>query len=245
MWEYTFDEQFHEQYKRPSRRLIKTPDVWIDQLIACDIDGDSCDELVALEYLNLKDSSGTYHIGIYKIVDKSLVEVWRGLDGQVGGNYEIVPPPSFISKCRIDGIPGEVPVLMGSQSDMSLSFFSVIGKTQAGDYEKLRPFPIPQTAHLRKGEKGAREEHERLRKSRVGPVGGVIFNDGKKILHYGYFSDPNAPNSKHQRPDPYFPQAQKPDGCRRGYQPDRYYEFLFAVTSAVLLLPGQYWSWSQ
>ena len=201
MWEYTFDKQLDEQYIEPSRKLIKTPEVWIDQFIACDIDGDSCDELVALEYLNLKDSSGTYHIGIYKIVGKSLVKVWRGLDGQVGGNYEIVPPTSFISKCRIDGIPGEVPVLKASQSDMSLSNYYVIGKGQTGDYKIIRPFPIPQRSHLKKGERGAREEHERLTKSRVGPVGGVIFNDGNKILHYGFFHDPNAPNLKHKPPD--------------------------------------------
>ena len=203
MNEYVFDDKKYDQYKRPSRRLIKTPDVWIDQLIACDIDGDSCDELVALEYSNLKDSSGTYHIGIYKIVDRSLVEMWRGLGGQVGGNYEIVPPTSFISKCRIDGIPGEVPVLKGSQSDMSLSYYYVIGKGQTGDYETVFPFPIPQTAQLKKGEEGAIEEKERLDRSNVGPVGGVIFNDDNKILHYGFFLDKNDPNLKHKPPDSY------------------------------------------
>lgn len=203
MWEYSFDEQIIEQRKEPSKRLIKTPDVWIDQLTACDIDGDSFDELVALEYLNLQDSSGTYQIGIYKIVDGSLVDGWRGLDGQVGGNYEIVPPTSFISKCRIDGIPGEVPVLKASQSDMSLSHYYVIGKGQTGDYEKVRPFPIPQRAHLKKREKGAWEEHKRLKRINIGPVGGIIFNDGSKILHYGYFHDPNAPNLKHKPPDPH------------------------------------------
>ena len=108
MWEYSFEEEHYELYKTPAARLIKTPDVWIDQLIACDIDADGCDELVALEYANKQDSSGTYHIGIYKIVDKSLVPIWRGLDGHVGGNYEIIQPPSFRSTCRIDGIPGEV-----------------------------------------------------------------------------------------------------------------------------------------
>jgi len=202
MWEYIFREQSIEQNEGPRRKKIETPDVWIDQLIACDIDGDSCDELVALEYANLQDSSGTYHVGIYKIVDRSLVEIWRGLDGYVGENNEVVPPPSFISKCRIDGIPGEVPVLMGSQSDMSLSHFYVIGKGQTGDYEIFHPFPMPQISHLKKGERGAREEKERLSRSNVGPVGGVIFNDGNKILHYGYFLDTNLPRQIGEKPDP-------------------------------------------
>lgn len=187
MWEFTFDEQNYEQNKRPTLKLLKTPDVWIDQLIACDIDADGCDELVALEYANKQDSSGTYHIGIYKIVDKSLVQVWQGLDGKVGGNYEVVPPPRFISTCRIKGIPGEIPVRMGSQSDVSLSYYSVIGKTKTGDYDKMLPFPIPQSSRLRKGERGAIEEKERLAKSNVGPVGGVIINDGVKVLSYGSF----------------------------------------------------------
>lgn len=187
MWELTFDEQFYEQNQRPAYKLIKTPDVWIDQLIACDIDDDGFDELVALEYANKQDSSGRYHIGIYKIIDRSLVPVWQGLEGKVGGNYEIMPPDHFISTCRIKGIPGEVPVIMGSQSDVSLSFYYIIGKTETGNYDKMLPFPIPQSARLRKGERGAIEEKERLAKSKVGPMGGVIINDGVKVLSYGSF----------------------------------------------------------
>jgi hypothetical protein len=191
MWEFDFGEQRFEKNAIPARKLIETPDVWIDQLMACDIDDDGCDELVALEYLNLQDSSGTYQVGIYKIDDRTLVEVWSGLKGKVGGNYEVMPPDHFISTCRIEGISGEAPVLMGMQSDISLSYYSVIGKTQTGEYELIRPFPIPQTTHLRKGERGAREEKERLARNNVGPVGGVIFNDGDKILSYGLFINRN------------------------------------------------------
>lgn len=191
MWEYSFEEDHYEQYKTPERKLIKTPDVWIDHLIGCDIDADGSDELVALEYLNLQDSSGIYQVGIYKINDRILVEVWRGLEGKVGFNFESIPTPRFISTCRISGIPGEVPVKMGSQSDVSLSGYSIIGKTETGDYDQMFPFPIPQSSRLRKGERGAIEEKERLAKSRIGPVGGMIFNDSGKILSYGLFINRN------------------------------------------------------
>jgi hypothetical protein len=121
MRQYTFDKQGFEKYHQPMQEVIKTPDVWIDQLIACDINDDSIDELVALNYPDNTDSCCTYHVAIYKIVGdkpagRSLVEIWHGLD-HFGGNNGIMPPNHFISKCRIDGMPGEMPVEMGSQSD--------------------------------------------------------------------------------------------------------------------------------
>ncbi len=197
MWLYTFDDKVYERTIRPRRDLIKTPDVWIDQLMACDINGDGIDELVALEYPDNPDSCCVYHIGIYKIVGdkpagKSLVEIWHGLD-HIGANYGIVPPNHFISKCRIDGIQGEVPILIGAQSDMSPSYYFGITRTKSGDYEKIRPFSKPPQLYLRKGDRGAREEHERIRESTSGPVGGVIFNDGERILSYGMFIDHNNP----------------------------------------------------
>lgn len=191
MWEYSFEENHFEQYNKPIFKLIKTPGVWIDHLMACDIDDDGRDELVALEYLNLQDNSGKYQVGIYKIIDGTLIEVWRGLEGKVGLNFESIPTPRFISTCRIERIPGEVPVIMGSQSDVSLSHYSVIGKTETGDYDIMLPFPIPQQAHLRKGERGARAGKERPSKSNVGPVGGVILNDGDKVFSYGLFINQN------------------------------------------------------
>jgi hypothetical protein len=191
MWEYEFDERHLDQHKIPLMKKIKTPDVWIDQLIACDIDNDGRDELVALEYLNFQDNSGNYKIGIYKIDGDTLVEVWNGLEGKVGGNYEIMPPDHFISTCNIDGIPGEVPVIMGMQSDVSLSHYSVIGKSQSIEYELMRPFPIPQQTRSRRGKRGTKEAIVRLAGSDVGPVGGIIFNDIDKILSYGMFMNGN------------------------------------------------------
>lgn len=198
---YTFDEQDYEQYGQPQQELIGTPDVWIDQLIACDINDDGIDELVSLEYPHNPDSCCIYHVGIYKIVGdkpagRSLVEIWHGLD-HTGSNYGIVPPDHFISKCRIDGIKGEVPIIMGAQSDMSPSSYIGIGETEPGRYEIIRPLPKPPQSHSRKGDRGAREELDRLRKSTLGPVGGVIFNDGERILHYGSSLKLMAPNSSH------------------------------------------------
>ncbi len=191
MWEYSFDERHLDQDIIPVMKKIKIPDVWIDQLIGCDIDDDGSDELVALEYLNLQDSSGTYKIGIYEIHDNTLVEVWHGLEGNVGGNYEVMPPDHFISTCRIEGISGEVPVIMGMQSDISLSYYSVICKTETGDYDRVLPFPIPQKPPSRRGKRGVITEKERSYRREVGPVGGVIFNDGDKIFSYGLFIDGN------------------------------------------------------
>lgn len=197
MRQYTFEEKAYEQHKMPMQELIQTPDVWIDQLIACDINDDSIDELVALNYPDNPDSCCIYHAAIYKIVGdkpagRSLVELWQGLD-HIGSNSGIFPPNHFISTCRIEGVPGEVPVIMGPQSDVSLSSYIAIGKAEVGDYEVKRPFPRPEQSHLKKGDEGAREEHERINKSTIGPVGGVIFNDGDRILHYGIFLDYNAP----------------------------------------------------
>jgi hypothetical protein len=146
---------------------------------------------VALEYLDLRDSSGNYKVGIYKIDGNTLVEVWHGLEGQVGGNYEIMPPDHFISTCRMEGISRELPVIMGSQSDVSLSYYSVIGKNLTGEYDLIHPFPIPQKPPLRRGERGAREEKDRLAGSNVGPVGGIILNNGDKVFSYGIFINRN------------------------------------------------------
>jgi hypothetical protein len=195
MWLYTFDDELYERTKKPQQGLIKTLDVWIDQLMACDFDDDGTDELIALEFPDNPDSCCVYHVGIYKISGDSLIEIWHGLDG-IGGNSGITPPDRFISKYRIDGFPGEMPIIMGAQSDMSLSSYIGIGRTDSGQYEIVRPFPKPPQAHLRKGERGARQEKERIGKITIGPVGGVIFNDGDKILHYGSFLDYSNPDHR-------------------------------------------------
>ncbi len=198
---YTFDEQVYEQYGQPQQELISTPDVWIDQLIACDINDDGIDELVSLEYPHNPDSCCIYHVGIYKIVgDKpaggSLVEIWHGLD-HTGSNYGVVPPDHFISKCRIDGIKGEVPIIMASQSDVSLSTYTGIAITDSGQYEIVRPFPKPPQAQSKKGDTRSLDEKELITETNIGPMGGVIFNDGKTVLHYGPFLKLMAPNSSH------------------------------------------------
>jgi hypothetical protein len=208
MWHYTFVDSIFEKYKRPMQELIQTPDsIWIDQMIACDINDDGKDEIVTLNYPDNPDSCCRYHVVIYRIegnnpAGRSLVEIGRGPE-RLGGNFGIVPPNHFISKCRIDGMPGEVAIEMGPQSDVSLSSYLAIGMSDSGGYEIKHPFPQPPQTHLRKGERGAREEYEHVRESTIGPVDGVIFNDRARVLHYGIFLDYSKPNPEHNGPDPY------------------------------------------
>jgi hypothetical protein len=208
MWQFTFIDSIFEKYKRPMQELIQTPDsIWIDQMIACDINSDGKDEIVTYNYPDDPDSCCTYHVVIYQIegdkpAGKSLVEIGRGPE-RFGGYNSVTSPNHFISKCRIAGIPGEVPVDIGPQSDVSLSSYIAIGKSDSGGYEIKRPFPHPPQSHLNKGDKGAREEYERVRDSTIGPIGGVIFNDGDKVLHYGIFLDYSKPNPEHEGPGLY------------------------------------------
>jgi len=216
MRQYTFGGEVFKQYGNPTQERIETPDVWIDQLIACDINDDGIDELIAMEYPYDPDSSSIYHLGIYRIAGdkpagKSLVEIWHGHD-RIGINTGIMPPDHFISKCHINGISGEMPVIMGSQSDMSPSSYKGVARNQTGAFEIVRPFPKPYGGmqppvkfndRSEEGKRRMKEEMEAYRKNSAGPVGGFIFNDGDKILHYGYFLDENAPNPDHKSPDPH------------------------------------------
>ncbi len=203
MWQYTFVDSIFEKYKRPIQELIKTLDsIWIDQMIACDINDDGKDEIVAYNYPDNPDSCCLYHVVIYQIegdkpAAKSLVEIGRGPE-HFGGYNGVTSPNHFISKCHINGIPGEVPIDIGPQSDVSLSSYLAIGKSDSGGYEIKRPFPKPPQAQLKKRDPRAEAEKERLNKSEVGPIGGVIFNDDNKVLHYGLFEDYNNPDP-HQR----------------------------------------------
>jgi len=205
MHEYKFYADTMEQFRRRLSGRIKTPDIWIVQMIACDIDNDSCDEIVAMEFPDMHDTccttiGGTQcHTGIYKLVGDSLAEVWHGLTGETGFYYTEFPPTKIISKCLIDWIPGEVPVLKGTQSDVSPSHYSVIGSSPSGGYERLCPFPYTPAEYIKKGDRRA-EESGRPRQQAFGPVGGIIFNDGINVLHYGYFIDYSRPDR--QRPDP-------------------------------------------
>jgi len=185
-------------------KSIKTPDIWIDQMIACDIDDDSCDEIVALQFPDNPDSCCKYHVGIYRVVDDSLIEIWRGLYSKQG-NDGFFRPNQFISKCRIDGIAGVVPVMNGPQGGVEPSSYISIARTQTGAYEIIRPFPKPYGGIElpAKGvfENASEQEKEHLRKmfelrrsKDFGPMGGVIFNDGNRVMHYGNFLDMRNPD---------------------------------------------------
>jgi hypothetical protein len=192
-------------------RQINTPDIWIDQMIGCDIDDDGRDEIVAMQFPNNPDSCCKYHVGIYKIDGDSLFQVWRGLDG-MAGNSGVFPPQKFISKCRVTGIPGEIPIIVGPQSDMSLSSYIGIGMTASGVYDIVRPFPrphggLPPPRMVDRNNPDERrrmeEEMDAYRKTDVGPVGGIIINDGNRVLHYGYFHDGNSTDPNRWMTDRY------------------------------------------
>ena len=197
----------------PTIRKLKVRHIIIDQAIGSDIDGDNVDEVVTMEYPNdqdtccIKGHNITYHLGIYKIQGDSLAQLWHGLAG-VGGNFAIVPPDQFISKCHIDSIPGDVPVIQGPQSDMSVSFYHCVRRMPTGNYEKIKPFPYHPAEYIRKPEiKPTGEEAEKFKEivrqamaKEVGPIGGVIFNDGSKVLHYGYFLDHINPDPQQRMP---------------------------------------------
>jgi hypothetical protein len=111
-------------------------------------------------------------VGVYALRNDSLVQLWRGLDN-IGQNYGIVPAPTYVSTCRIDGCRGEVPVMVHSQSDVRPSTYSIIRESGDGQFSEGHPFPgYPET------EKGA-------------PCLGVIFGEGSGILTYGQFIEPN------------------------------------------------------
>jgi hypothetical protein len=212
MWQYTFVDSIFEKYKRPMKELIQTPDsIWIDQMIACDINADGKDEIVTYNYPDNPDSCCTYHVVIYQIdgdkpADKSLVEIGRGPD-RFGGYNGVTYPNHFISKCHIDDIPGEVPVDMGPQSDMSLSSYLAIGKSDSGDYEIKRPFPRPQQMQISKVDRKAVGRQKIPQMDIIngaGPIGGVIFNDDSKVLHYGYFEDYSNPDPSQKLVDDQF-----------------------------------------
>jgi len=192
-------------------RRIAAPDIYIDQMIGCDIDDDGRDEIVAMQFPNNPDSCCKYHVGIYKIDGDSLFQVWRGLDG-MAGNSGVFPPQKFISKCRVTGIPGEIPIIVGPQSDMSLSSYIGIGMTASGVYDIVRPFPrphggLPPPRMVDRNNPDERrrmeEEMDAYRKTDVGPVGGIIINDGNRVLHYGYFHDGNSTDPNRWMTDRY------------------------------------------
>ena len=131
------------QNRAPSFTVLKSPPVWIDKAIACDLDNDGKDEIVTLEFPALSDTNkfcGDYHVGVYKIQDKELVQIWRGLD-DIGANGGVQPEPAFVSKCRIEGYEGELPVMLNSQlrskttSNTEDPKFSVIFKNKGGGFE--------------------------------------------------------------------------------------------------------------
>lgn len=203
MEQYAFVDSIFGRSKKLWPEVIRTPDsIWIDQMIACDINADGKDEIVALNYPDNPDSCCYYHAAIYRIegdkhAPKRLVEIWHNLEA-VGSNGGVVPPDHFISKCRLDGVPGEVPVIMGAQSDMSPTNYKIITEKSDSDYEIKQPFPKPpQMPFPDLGRRGDKEHRPSLPKL-FGPIGGVMFNDGKSILHYGYFADDNNPDS-HQK----------------------------------------------
>jgi hypothetical protein len=202
---FMFADSTLDKNNRPVPQIIKTPDVWIDQLIACDINNDGSDEVIALQFSN-PDTCSRYELGIYKLMGDSLVEIWKGLDG-IGVNPGFVPPDRFISIVRIDGYLGEMPVMMGPQSDMSLTYYKAIALNENGEYDTVYPFPKPHGGKHAPAKPTTRSEEVRERyakekenwsKDEGGPIGGIIFNDGERALHYGYFEDYNAPDP-HQR----------------------------------------------
>jgi|GEM_PF-5722738 hypothetical protein len=167
------------QNRAPSFTVLKSPPVWIDKAIACDLDNDGKDEIVTLEFPALSDTNkfcGDYHVGIYKIQDKELVQIWRGLDG-IGANVGVPPEPAFVSKCRIEGYEGELPVVLNSQlrskttSNTKDSKFAVIFKNKGG-FELGYPF-----------------EQKVPGKSKFQPTDGQIFNNGKRIISFGTLND--------------------------------------------------------
>ena len=207
--EYTFSEAGNNGQVSSLIKQIKARDIWIDQLIASDIDGDSIDEIVSLEFPNKIDTccsrgnTAQYHSAVYKISGDTLITLKRPLYG-VGGYNDVVTEDHFISKAHFDGYPGEVPIIMGPQSDVSPSSYLSIGKTESGEYEVIRPIPRPILDYVPKGifDKARKfGQEEPSRGSVYGPSSGKIFNDGEKVLHYGYFIDNNAPDSIQKQPD--------------------------------------------
>ncbi len=214
MQQYAFADSIFKPSKMLWPEKIRTPDsIWIDQMIACDINDDGKDEIVTLNYPDNPDSCCSYHVVIYKIegdkpAGKRLVEIGRGPE-HLGGNNGVVPPNKFISICHIEGIPGRVPVEMGSQSDMSLSSYLAIGKSDSVGYEIKRPFPKPDQLEIPKEVQKKRREIDRnLKIPRIkeesGPIGGVIFNDGDKVLHYGYFNNVDSKDPYQRMPNDQF-----------------------------------------
>jgi hypothetical protein len=91
-----------------------------------------------------------------------------------------------------------VPIIIGPQSHVSPSSYIGIGTTPSGGFEIVRPFPIPYDGMAPQAKpkdrseeslKRTREAMDLYRSKGGGPVGGIIFNDGEKVLHYGYFDD--------------------------------------------------------
>jgi hypothetical protein len=215
MSQYQFVDSIFTPLKKIWPEVIRISDkIWIDQMIACDINGDGKDEIVTLNYPDNPDSCCLYHAAVYKIVGekraaKSLEEIWHGTR-EVGSNGGIVPPDQFISKCRIEGIDGEVPVIMGSQSDMSLSYYEIIAGISSKDYEVKHPFPEPPQLQF------SREDFQTRGKLKIprginenGPICGTILNDDNRILHYGYFQDYNNPDPSQKLVDDQFALLEK------------------------------------
>lgn len=159
---YSFDEDGR------NRTIIrKVPKVWIDQAIGCDINGDGVDEIVTLEF-SIEDSiKYAYHAGVYELRGDSLVHLWTGLE-DIGENPSWMPPTKFVTKCRLPDYTGEVPVLMGPQSDVRPSRFSIIFRNEHGEYESAKPFSSNEPS----------------------PCGEIsLFRDDNRVIGYGTFLD--------------------------------------------------------
>ncbi len=131
---------FSLERKHPKRKIIRLPDVWIDQLIGCDINDDKIDEIVALEYSDNSDIPCAYRVGVYKIEGDSLVKIWSGLEG-AAKNCGTIQPDRFISKCRIKGYKGEIPVIRKANNDATKVSYVGIARNKNDNYEVIKPFP--------------------------------------------------------------------------------------------------------